>query len=221
MSGTRRLTPLLPVVLTGLLIAAAGIIVAKEQREGPAIDSAAVALEDRSNASDVAEGREPGLFYSLHQMSKASDLIVIGTVDDVSVGRSVGPADEVSVTLEQHSVVVEEVLKGTASSGDRLLVEETGWIRATPVRLNGSRVVEPGDRVLVGLVLKTDPGLPVTTYRLTSTQSRFFVRGDRKLDTNFVSADDRNHGGNIDVQAAERIAEMGLNDLVARFSGRP
>ena len=124
---------------------------------------------------------------TLAELTEASDLVVRGTVEQTSRGRVVGggdprASDANGVVSRIVTLRVDEVLEGAgAQPGDKVLVEEEGWLTdGRPIAVNGAAPTAKGDAGIWFLQSVRDPEL--TGYVATNGQGRFLVKpGDASV----------------------------------------
>lgn len=113
-------------------------------------------------------------FATVEALVAASDLVVRGTVVDLSRGRVVGSPGGASIESRIVGVAIDDVLAGPTPPGATVMVEEEGFLAdGTPIALNGSRPPEVGDVGVWFLQRLDDPEL--AAYLITGTQGRFVV----------------------------------------------
>ncbi len=118
---------------------------------------------------------EKAHYSSLAQMSGGAELIVVGVVQSVTPGRTVGEPGA-TIQFRELNVRVERVLKGAAAQS--VVVEEEGiHAGGQHYSLNNSRAAKAGARAV--FFLKRKAGEQNVLYRLTNSQSRFFLHGGK------------------------------------------
>jgi hypothetical protein len=121
------------------------------------------------------QASEPYDFTSLEQMMATSELVVLGTVEDVRLGRIAGAGTEGEFQILDVILRVERVLWGQEDS-ELLVVEEDGWELddkdQIPMAVNGLLPSEKGDR---GVYFLVQGG---TGYQYVGSQGRFLESGN-------------------------------------------
>jgi len=146
-------------------------------------------------------------------MLRSSDAVVVGVVEDVTLGRIAGAEGEAQFRFRDVHVRVEEVLSGQADGS--VVVEELGYAGEVPVSLNGSRWANVGDRALMALVNTT--GESAGPYRLTSSQTRFFLTSTGDVEDNYLPdavPEDTTHDAFV-----ESLASKTVDELLAEIRG--
>ena len=116
---------------------------------------------------------------TLAELTKGSDLVVRGTVEQTSRGRVVGggaqSSDANGIVSRILTLRVDDVLKGRATmAGDKVLVEEEGWLTdGRAIAVNGAPPTAAGDTGIWFLQSVRDPEL--TGYIVTNGQGRYLV----------------------------------------------
>jgi hypothetical protein len=133
-----------------------------------------------ADANEPAVGqyvRETYTFSDLGQMVAASDVVVVGTVEKSSRGRSIGVASETGgLTFTDVEVRIENVHFGQLGTETVALeIDETVFPETYDPKVERKRWDVPGTRVLLFLHEKTDRA---GVYRPTNTQGVFFVDGE-------------------------------------------
>lgn len=174
--------------------------------------------------SSVAEAREVEYFDDVSSMTKSSDLVVVGSVSEVSPGRVLGSEDEGDqFQLRSVTLVVEQVLAGGGvKPGEGLVLEEEGWDPESGEGyiVNGVAWSQVDDSGVYFLHLKTDPGPP--RYRLVSSDGRV-VEGPDGLVASGAAEVGLDGGSHSDAPTDGPWADWGLDtmtlsDLVARIA---
>ena len=164
----------------------------------------------RENASGnrplAAHAQEAYYFATPEEIVKASDLIVIGWVTNIEPGRIIGPTSdpddpEAVLRLQNVTLQVDEVLKGTTPSNPIMLEEE-------PFDVEGYGPSVEGDLGFYFLVDVED--LPPPFFRVVNySQSRFLVR-----DGKVVTSETEEVGGWV--QALSRRSPAELREFILR-----
>ena len=115
-------------------------------------------------------------FDTLEDLVAASDLVVIGVIEDATVGRAISdptdPAAGIRTTL--YTLDIETSLAG--GSVDRLTIEhETALLDGTPITIDGIEPPQVGERSLFFLVAGTTSDFP--HHALIGTQGRYPING--------------------------------------------
>lgn len=145
-------------------------------------------------------------FASLGELVAAADVVVIGTIVDEQPGRAITePADPIvgirSVFLE---VDVERVLYGDL--GSALVIEhEAALLDGTTITIDGVGPPAVGERGVYFLIGSQRPDEPY--FAIVGPQGRFALDDDLNLSAHVVDP------------VANRVAEAGLDALVARLAG--
>ena len=119
-------------------------------------------------------------FTTVEQLVAASDLVVEGHTVTTEAGRIFGDggnraSGETSAIRSRITTVqVDAVLSGTSADSTVLVEEEAELADGTPVRVDGMRAGEVGDRGVWFLVASQDPDFP--GYVVTNAQGRY-LRG--------------------------------------------
>jgi hypothetical protein len=173
-----------PIVVLALAVV---VVVGQVRRPGDPVPSPARAGASvpGTGVDDVVEVEATSRMRltTLAELTRASDLVVRGTVEQTSRGRVVGggdptASDENGIVSRIVTLRVDEVLKGSApTAGDEVLVEEEGWLTdGRPIAVNGARPSAPGDTGIWFLQSVRDPEL--TGYIATNGQGRYLVAAD-------------------------------------------
>lgn len=173
--------------------------------------------------SSAVESRELEHFEDVSSMTKGSDLVILGTVSDVSPGRVLGSEDEGGrIQLRSVVVDVEQVLAGNGvKPGESLVLEEEGWdpTSGKGYVVNGVTWSQVDDSGVYFLHLKSDPGPP--RYRLISSDGRV-TQGPEGLVASGAAGAGPDGGSDSEAPtegpwSAWGIDSMTLSDLVARI----
>jgi hypothetical protein len=126
------------------------------------------AIHVDSSAADVA---------ALDELVAASDLVVVGTVADITEGRQItAPADPDAALLTRLVILdVSTVLAG-ATSADVIVEEPAALADGTPVIVDGVQPLDVGDEAMWFLVAGETDTMPY--FALVNRQGRHTVAGD-------------------------------------------
>jgi hypothetical protein len=126
------------------------------------------AIDLDSSAADLA---------LLDELVAASDLVVVGTVADLTDGRQItAPVDPDAALLTRLVVLdVSAVLTGT-SSGDVIVEEPAALGNGTPVVVDGVQPLDVGDEAVWFLVAGDSETMPY--FAVVNRQGRYTVAGD-------------------------------------------
>jgi hypothetical protein len=155
---------------------------------------------------------------SVDEAVAASDLVIVGHVTGVADGRTLGNPSEATVTFAESTVQIDEVLHGDPAGASAVIVEDTAAVSGQPRVVNDARPTAKGDTILIFLVRKDGEVASdgkTTPFRLVSTQTRFFLRGDDDVESNYRHADsaDASDPSNAWV---EELAQLRTADAIAR-----
>ncbi len=126
-------------------------------------------------------GHESRVFNSLASMTQASDLVVVGRVESVERGRTVGETPDDSITFREIHLEVIDVVRGAdrMRSPSEVVIEEEGWDGdGTGYTVNGIDWSRAGDVGVYFLTLKSEPQLSEDVYRLVSSYGRVLEKGE-------------------------------------------
>lgn len=164
--------------------------------------------------SSIADARERERFESLSGMVGASDVVLVGTVEDVQPGRSIG-----ELQFRANTVRVDRILKG-AYDQPSLILEEAGWWNGEPWTINHASWAQPGDRVLIAVRKKVyESWRDKDVYVLASTQSRFFLQQDGAVRHNYLADAPSAHADAFVRAQADKSAAQLLSDVAAVATG--
>jgi hypothetical protein len=141
------------------------------------------------------------VFSSTRSMLVESDLVVMGTVSEVSPGREVGEGAE-KIQYRDVTITVKQVLFSRGDKPTTAVVQETGWVNgksAQNVELPWSKVGDQGYFFLQNDV----PG----KYGYLGPQARVLIQ-DAKLVP----------GGDHDLKAVERVKAQGVPEYAAEIA---
>jgi hypothetical protein len=141
------------------------------------------------------------VFSSTRSMLVESDLVVMGTVSDVSPGREVGEGPE-KIRYGDVTITVKQVLFSRGDKPTTAVVQETGWVNgksAQNVDLPWSKVGDEGYFFLQNDV----PG----KYGYLGPQARVLIQ-DAKLVP----------GGDHDLKAVERVKAQGVQEYTSEIA---
>lgn len=111
-------------------------------------------------------------FNTLEDLVAASDLVVVGVVEDAAVGRAISdPTDPTAgIRTTLYTLQVEDSLVG--GPVERLVVEhETALLDGTPITIDGIQPPQVGERGLLFLIAGTTEDFP--HYALIGPQGRY------------------------------------------------
>jgi hypothetical protein len=163
-------------IRAAVLVVLAGIVFALSYRPSESAPRASV----RRPVDLTSDARHR--FATVEQLVGASDLVVEGHVVATETGRVFGEAsaaadDESSAIRSRITTLqIDTVLRGTSSQATLLIEEEATLADGTPVRVDGMRPGEVGDRGVWFLVASRDPDFP--GYVVANAQGRY-LRGPR------------------------------------------
>jgi hypothetical protein len=168
----------IPVVV--LVIAIGSVLVARAAGDEGAAD-ASRAPDTAAPPADAVEIEASGpRFGDLDELIAASDLIVRGRTVATERGRWFGDGVE-GPRLQSRLVTIEvdQVLAGTAEAGERILVEEEGWLEdGAAVIVAGAAPSQAGDRAIWFLA---DAGDPTTDVWIVVNEQGRYLEVDGAL----------------------------------------
>jgi hypothetical protein len=122
------------VVVASVLGIAAGTAIGQPQADASRSDRFWQALYVRASQAEHYDG--------LEEMARSADVVVVGRIERIGVGRTIGVS--YPITLAELTVVVDVAVKG-AESGDRLALE---MILPRPDRIGALQDSIPSERAL-------------------------------------------------------------------------
>lgn len=192
----------LVVLIASVVASAAGLLTGlnttdTSNAESPAAGRDAVAVELAGKARGTSI--EPYQFDDIDAMAATSKLIVHGTVNRITPGRSYGSEHD-QMGWSNVEVAIDETLAG--KTGPTVTIEELTTQSGTQIALNGLAPLRAGDTGF--FFLRPGEG---DTYVLASSQGRY------------LESSDRLHGrigGDDTVSRTEQLSPDGLRAAVAR-----
>jgi hypothetical protein len=151
-------------------------------------------------------------FTSLRQLAQASELVVIGTVRDVT--RLPGSTDSESgttTTMRALTIDVEEILVGTRPA-EPVVLRDFGWVTDPgqpdlPLRASSAVRLESGDRALLFL---SRSSAEASQYNITDGAGIYRVLGEE------IEDDGREHPSPL----ARQVQKMTLAEAKSQARGR-
>ena len=115
-------------------------------------------------------------FDTLEDLVAASDLVVIGVIEDAAVGRAISdPTDPTAgIRTTLYTLQIDTLLAGEAA--DRVTIEhETALLGGTPITIDGIEPPQVGERSLFFLIAGTTNEFP--HHALIGSQGRYPING--------------------------------------------
>jgi len=188
----------------GAVTVAAVAALALTRAPGPAADEhlAATAPAPVEVSSDAPR------FSSVAELAAASDLVVRAEVRATERGRAFGAPGGTSIESRLVTIVIADVLRGTAAPGQALLVEEEGWLDdGTPLVVDGAAPSAEGDDAIWFLADVGDADGPRTV--VVNPQGRYVVDGGRL------------QGAKLDDALIASVEALGPEGLTGRVAALP
>lgn len=147
-------------------------------------------------------------YTTLDDLVAASDLIVIGVVDNAAPGRAISDPTNHSAGIRTtlYTLRIDTTLAG-ASHNTVTVEHETALLDGTPITIDGVEPPQPGERALLFLVAGTTNDFP--HHAIIGTQGRYPIKG-----STITSLTNDPLGHSLDraevANVGRRIAEGGL-----------
>jgi hypothetical protein len=221
---SRRMRPFVAALGVLAFAASASVVAVNLGSRDPGEESSASSPREQPAAEQEREGEAStppapagfaahGIAYqTVLELVRASDLILIGTVDETRVAKEIGegPEDQFPTRILQTTVAVEELLLGSGSESSVVVATDELAFRGPGIE----DWRESGQRVLLFLTGSRDPNEPdvYVPANLAYLQTAYFAVGEEL---------DMTVGGDIE-GLSQRIAAMRVPDLRERVrAARP
>lgn len=208
-SGRRRVPPAVAAVLGLSLLAGGGVAGIIAAQNGDMAHDATASNNALSRSGDTSAGKAPQpvglaayepMFGSVKELTAKSDIVAIGTVQDVTRGKIVIPDSETPTRELDVTLSIEDLPKGSVSTNTVTVATlETAFTGPPGGDFTDWR--RPGQRVAA--FLESDQGKPPAYQPVNYTQAIYIVRDDA------LEAVDREAPGSL----SERIAAMSLPEF--------